>query len=143
MAKPIMSPQDAAKKWAERGSASGAELVKRVKESTWKTEAVAGEDNFKTAMNEVIAKGLRKKGIEKASDAKWQGGIEKNQGRYEQGIRDSQPDMEAAMTVVIGDIKTAVSQLKARGPKGSASNYDRSKQLGTSLHDAATKRKSA
>lgn len=143
MAKPIPTASEVAAKWVKRASAATEDLVAGVKAATWKTEAIAGEDNFKTAMSNVLNKQLRKKGIEKSSDTAWQTGVETNKDRYGTGVINSESEMAQGMTPVLNDIKTAVAALPKKGPKGSAVNYDRSKQLGTKLHDAAESRKSA
>ncbi len=143
MAKPIPTAEQVAEKWAKRASAATEDLVSGVKASTWKAEAVAGEDNYKTAMNNVVNKQLRKKGIEKVTDQKWQTGVETNKDRYGTGVTNSQTEMAQGMTPVLNDIKAVMATLPKKGPKGSAVNFDRSKQLGTKLHEAAEARKSA
>ncbi len=143
MARPIPDATSVAKKWANNASNASQELVDRVKQSTWKSDAIAGEENFSKAMSEVVSKKLRMKGIEKSSDAKWQGGVEKNKDRYEKGVKDAETEMASAIQVVLNDEKTIVSQLPKKGPKGSAGNYDRSKRVGEYLHDQKVKRKGA
>lgn len=143
MAKPIPTAQEVATKWVKRAENATDDLVSGVKASTWKAEAINGEDNFKTAMNNVLSKGLRKKGIEKSSDTEWQNGVETNKDRYATGVKNAETEMAQGMTPVLNDIKAAMATLPKKGPKGSAVNFDRSKQLGTKLHDAAEARKSA
>jgi len=143
MAKPIPTAQEVAAKWVKRASAATEDLVSGVKAATWRTEAIAGEDVYKTAMTEVLNKQLRKKGIEKVSDLKWQTGVETNKDRYGTGVTNSEAEMAAGMTPVLSDIKSIIPTLAKRGAKGAAVNFDRSKTLGTKLHDAAMARKSA
>ena len=143
MGKPLPTPDEVAKKWAERGSASGSEWVNQAAKSTWKTEAIAGEANYGKQMQKVISEKRREKGIEKASDAQWQEGIKKNESRFTTGITNSQGKMSEGMTAVLNDIKTAEAQLPPRGPKGSPENFQRSKMLGEELHKKAEARKSA
>jgi hypothetical protein len=142
MGKPIPTADEVAQKWKTRGSGAQTEYVNKAKVSTWKTEAVAGEDNFNKSMQQVLANKSRQKGIEKVSDTDWQSGIEKNAGRYSQGINDSVDKMSAGIGNVLNDIKAVVPTLGKRGPKGSAENYQRSQKVGQALHDAAMKRKS-
>lgn len=143
MGKPLPTASEVAEKWSTRASGAQADYVSQVKKATWKTEAVAGEANFKTAMNNVIAKELRKKGIEKVSDTVWQNGVEENAGRYGSGVTSDSGKlaMNTGMTPVMNDIKTGQGQLKARGPKGSAQNFQRSTDIGTFLHNESVKRK--
>lgn len=143
MAKPVPTASEVAKKWVKRAENAGDDLVAGAKAATWKAEAVAGEDNFKKAMQDVISKERRKKGIEKVSDEEWRGGIEKNKDRYGQGVKNSESKMESGMEPVLNDIKAELANLPKRGPKGSAANFDRSKQLGMKLHDKAEVRKGA
>lgn len=143
MGKPIPTSSEVAKKWKDRASGAQSEYVAKVKVSTWKTEAVAGEDNFKTAMANVVSKELRKKGIEKRSDSDWQNGVEKKADRYGTGVTGAETKFDSGIAPVLTDIKSALSTLDKRGPRGSASNYTRSSKLGTALHDAKLKRKGA
>jgi hypothetical protein len=140
MGKPIPDASSVAKKWADRAGTSGAELVAKAKQSTWKTEAAAGEANYKRAMSDVISKELRKKGIEKSSDTAWQNGIEQNMDRYETGVKNSEGKMQAGMTTVLNDIKAGMAALPPKGPKGSSENYKRSEMMGKALHDAKVRR---
>lgn len=141
--KPIPTAEEVAKKWVRRAENAGDDLVAGVKSATWKAEAIAGEDNFKTAMQDVISKGKRKKGIEKASDDQWKSGVEQNVARYGQGVRDSEGKMSKGMAPVLADIKAEIPNLPKRGPKGSAANFERSKDLGMKLHERAEARKTA
>lgn len=143
MGKQIPSATDVAKKWRERAEGAADELVKGAKASTWKTDAVAGEANFKTAMTTVINKELRKKGIEKSSDAMWQKGIEDNKDRYPAGVKLAETEMATAMNVVLSDIKAEMPNLPKKGVKNSEDNWKRSKQLGSKLHTQAESRKGA
>lgn len=141
MAKPIPTASDVAKKWVTRGKAAEDDFVKGAKSATWKTEAVAGEANYKKAMDEVIKNERRKKGVERTSDDTWRGGIERNKDRYGTGIENSENEMASGIEPVLNDIKAEVPNLKARGPKGSAENFERSKQLGMKLHEKSLARK--
>lgn len=143
MAKPLPTPDEVAKKWATRGAAASNEWVSQVKKSTWKTEAIAGEDNYGKSMQKVIQEKRRMKGVEKASDADWQEGVEKNESRFSTGITNSEGKMAEGMSVVLNDIKTAEATLPKRGPKGSPENFNRSKMMGEALHKKAEERKSA
>lgn len=141
MGKPIATPDEAAKKWKKNAAGAESEYVEQVQKSTWKTEAKAGEENYGKAMRNVVDKKLREKGIDNASDEKWRDGVESKKNRFSEGVDKGEEDMKNGITDVINDIKAEVPQLKSRGPKGSAENFERSKQLGMKLHDAAMKRK--
>ncbi len=145
MGHPIPDAATVAAKWSKNAGNAVDEYVTKVKGSTWKTEAVAGEDNYKTAMTTVISKELRKKGVEKSSDTVWQGGVEKNKDRYGTGVRDNQDKMQTGINPVLTDIKSAISDARypKKGPKGASSNYDRSKFIGSKLHDESLKRHGA
>ena len=143
MGKPLPSPDEVASKWATRGAAAGSEWVSQAAKSTWKTEAIAGEDNFSKQMQKVISEKRRMKGIEKASDSDWQNGIKENESRFTTGITNNKDKMAEGMTVVLNDIKTAEATLPKRGPKGSPENFQRSKLMGEALHAKAEARKSA
>ena len=143
MGKPLPTPDEVAAKWSSRGSAAGGEWVSQAAKSTWKTEAIAGEDNFGKQMQKVISEKRRMKGIEKASDADWQEGIKQNESRFTTGITNSKGKMAEGMSNVLNDIKSAEAKLPKRGPKGSPENFQRSKILGEELHAKAEARKSA
>lgn len=141
MAKPIPTAQEVAAKWKKNASGAESEYVSKVKQSTWKAEAVAGEDNYAKKVQEAISKKSRMKAIEKSSDAAWQGAVEAKSGRYSSGVSGAENDMASGMTPVLNDIKAGMATLSKRGPKGSSENYERSKKLGSALHDSAEKRK--
>jgi len=61
----------------------------------WMTEAIAGDDNYKAGVDQAHAKGLRKKGIEKAGTAKWRDkSLKKGPGRFAEGVYIAGPDYE-------------------------------------------------
>lgn len=143
MARPIPDAASVAKKWADRASGASGEWVNRIKQSTWKSDAIAGEDNFQKAMSEVVSKKLRMKGIEKSSDAKWQQGAADSETIFADKVRKAEGTMSTAIQQVLNDEKTIVAQLPKKGPRGSPGNYDRSRKVGEHLHDQKVKRMGA
>lgn len=143
MGKPIPDASEVAKKWATRAGAAQSEYVDKVKQSTWKAEAAAGEDNYAKAIQDAVAKKKRLAGINKVSDQQWQKAVEDKASRFSDGVSKSTDKMATGIGAVLNDIKSAMPALAKRGPKGSAENYNRSKQLGDALHTAAEKRKGA
>lgn len=143
MGKPIPDAASVAKKWVSRAGAAQSEYVDKVKQSTWKAEAAAGEDNYAKAVQDAIAKKKRLAGINKTSDQAWQDAVSKKAGRFSEGVQGAESSMSEGIGAVLNDIKSAMPSLDKRGPKGSPGNYNRSAQLGKALHDAAEKRKGA
>lgn len=143
MGKPIPDASAVAEKWASRAGAAQTEYVNKVKQSTWKAEAAAGEANFATAMQAAISQKKRLAGINKVSDTDWQNSVEKKAGRFTEGVNAGKDSMASGIGAVLNDIKSAMPTLGPRGPKGSPGNYQRSQKLGDALHAAAEKRKGA
>lgn len=143
MGKPIPDASSVADKWAQRAGAAQSEYVSKVKQSTWKAEAAAGEANFATAMQAAIAAKKRLAGINKVSDQDWQNKVEAKAGRFTEGVTQGKDAMATGIGAVLNDIKAAMPNLGPRGPKGSPGNYQRSQKLGDALHAAAEKRKGA
>lgn len=75
------------------------------------------------------------KGVARAGTAKWQkGATEKGPGRWTSGVAAAEDEYRQGMGAVIQVIEGTT--LPPRGPKGDPKNYDRSRVLGTKLHDA-------
>lgn len=143
MGKPIPDATSVAEKWATRAGAAQSEYVDKVKQSTWKAEAAAGEANYNQAMQDVLAKKKRLAGINKVSDTDWQNKVAAKAGRFTEGVTQGKDAMASGIGAVLNDIKSAMPSLGPRGPKGSPGNYQRSQKLGDALHAAAEKRKGA
>jgi hypothetical protein len=144
MGKPLPTPAEISEKWSRRASGAAPDYRAGAEKATWKAEAIAGEAAYKSVMADVIAKELRKKGIEKVSDEVWKKGItEKGEARYSQGVtaETAKTAMQSGIAPVIAAIADEKGKLPPRGPRGDPKNWTRSQQLGMRLHADKVKRK--
>jgi len=131
MAKTIRSPTDASNNWATRGASAQQFWQQRASTSDWQGGAgsTAAENNFKTAMNTVIAQGLRQKGVQQSSNQVYSAGVTANASRFSQGINAAKPKMDAFMAKFIPQVDALRKALPARGVRGSPDNINRATQM--------------
>lgn len=130
-----------AAKWARRAGSASAEYEEGVRSTTrsWAGAASAAEGNYKAGVTAAAAEGRFGKGVSKAGDAKWKkGAIEKGPGRFSQGVQTAEGDYSAQVAPFLEIIGR--TDLPARGPVGSAGNYQRVQRLGEALYKARTGR---
>lgn len=126
-----------AAKWARRASSAGGEYEEGVKNTTrsWATAAAAAEGNYRTGVTQAAANGRFGKGVQKAGDAKWKkNAVEKGPARFSQGVAVAEMDYSGAVAPFLEVISR--TDLPARGPVGSDSNYNRSAAIGKALRQA-------
>lgn len=87
-----------------------------VKQANWRTAAANGEDNYKSAMNVVLAKGLRRAGIEKVSDEEWRdAAAKKGAPIIGSRLQDSLGKWEANWGPMYQAVQSKVNQLPGKG----------------------------
>lgn len=90
----------------------------------WATEAAAAEDNYKSGVDAAHAKGLFKKGVEKAGSSKWQDrALKKGPGRFSEGVYIAGPDYEKGYNPYRE--KLQATDLGAKFPRRDPRNLDR------------------
>lgn len=122
-------------KWLARARVAGDDYAKGVAapKRPWAASAAAAADTFFSAVSSPNTKTLFLRGIRRAGDARWaEMAAKKGVGRFAEGVELSQAYFRSQMGDVISQIEAV--KLKARGPRGSAKNYDRVKQIGDKLH---------
>lgn len=122
-------------KWIRRARVAGPDYEAGVKapKRAWAAAAAAAKGTFKMAITSAEVPDLFVRGIERAGDARWsEMAIKKGIDRFAPGIELSQPYYERQMKDILGQIEAV--KLKARGPRGSAQNYARVKDIGDKLH---------
>ena len=135
MAKTIRSPSDAAANWASRGAGAQQFWQSRASQADWQGGAgsAAAENNFKSAMSQVIANGTRQKGVQASSNQVYSAGINANAGRFSSGINAAKPKMDAFMGKFIPAVDGIRKSLPARGVRGSQDNINRATSMMTQL----------
>lgn len=99
----------------------------------WAAAALGASGTFHAAVTAPSTKALFEAGIKKAGDAKWKKMAEdKGAARFADGVEKSKDFFKSAMSDVLATIEA--TSIGKRGPRGSAQNYARSKDLGTALH---------
>ena len=122
-------------KWAQ--NASGASTSFAIEAAAagaeWEARAKEGNANYDKAIHAagVVARQLA--GIVKAGAKKFTDGINlKGKDRFSQGVSVSKPNYQAGAEPYYAAM--AALSLSARGPRGDASNYNRSKEVGDANH---------
>lgn len=124
-------------KWADvtPGRAPYYEEGVKSPRADWATEAAKAAKTWAEAITEAASRDAYRKGVQEAGTEKWQRkattvGVE----RYGPGVRAAAPDFEKGFAPYHSVLERIT--LKPRGPKGSAINYERVKQIGDALHKA-------
>lgn len=122
-------------KWAN--NASGASTAYAAEAALagaeWEARAKEGNANYDKAIHAagVVARQLA--GIVKAGAKKFTDGINlKGKDRFSSGVNVSKPNYQAGAEPYFSSM--AALTLSARGPRGDAANYTRSKEVGDSNH---------
>jgi hypothetical protein len=100
----------------------------------WAQETSKAEGSWKQGVAQASAEGRFGKGVAKAGTAKWQkGATEKGPGRWAEGVSKAESEYRSGMGEVISTLESI--SLPPRGPKGDPKNYDRTRAIGTALHN--------
>ncbi len=140
---PAMVPPTSrvAAKWARRAGSAGEEYSEGVRSTprSWQAAAAAAENNYKTAVTAAASAGRFGKGVSRAGDAKWKkNATEKGPARFAQGVSVAESDYNAGVAPYLEAIGRV--DLPARGPAGSAGNYQRVAAIGNALRQLSQSR---
>jgi len=131
----IRSSADIAAKWTAVTPARAAEYAKGVAnpKEDWATEAAKAKSAYEEGIKAAIARDAFTKGIRKAGTDKWAArattlGAE----RFGPGVAAAGPAYAEGFAPYRDVIERTT--LPARGPVGSAANYERVKAMGKALH---------
>lgn len=130
MAIPVTDAATAARKFATRGAAAGQDYANGVRGSggRWQAGAVAGEQNYAQGVNEAIAQGRFKKGVQDAGAAKFEErAATVGAQRFPQGIQNAEQSWAQNTAPYLQAIASAT--LPPRGPKGDPRNQQRSAMM--------------
>lgn len=130
-----------AEKWARRAASASGEYEQGVMQTpkSWAAAAGAAEKNYVAGVTAAAGAGRFGKGVAKAGDSKWKkNAMEKGPTRYAQGVGVAQADYAGQVGPYLEVIGR--TDLPARGPVGSESNYARVAAIGKALRAAKTAR---
>jgi len=133
--------EQAANKWVNRASVATSDYSQGVSapRRAWSEGAKAGKANWQQGVTQAASRDAFAKGVEKAGDTKWQAMAKaKGPTRFVEGVTISKDEWAKGFSPYRQTIEAL--SLPARGPRGSVSNYERSKAVGTALR--AVKEKS-
>jgi hypothetical protein len=122
-------------RWSRRASAASPDYQSGVEKTTrdWSAASIAAEGAYKQGVTEAANAGRFGKGVSKAGTAKWRKrASEVGPSRYSQGVTVAQPEFQAGFAPYAEAISRV--DLPARGPKGSAQNYQRVQPIGNALN---------
>jgi len=129
-------------KWKTRASVATEDYkygVQNPKQS-WQKAAEAAFEAWQSGVQEAIADKRFVGGVRRAGDAKWaKKALEVGASRYAPGITAAAEDYRNAMGEVLKVIESI--SLPPRGARGSATNYERVKIIGDTLHKYALAKK--
>jgi len=122
-------------KWSTRAQAAGPDYTAGVKapRNDWAQNTTAAASAWQQGVSDAMSNGRFARGVSAAGTAKWQNGaINKGATRYPQGVAGGQTAYSNGFAPYLQVI--ASLNLPARGPRGSASNGQRSQAVADALH---------
>jgi len=130
----VKSPDVAAKKYATRGAAAGADYSAGVQapKTPWQAATVAAAQTYAAGVQQAISNNAFTRGVSAATDAKWQrkaAGV--GAQRYGPGVQAAQGDYAARVAPYLDVIRNL--NLDPRQPKGSPANINRVAQIAQAL----------
>lgn len=138
---PVAVPSAArvAERWSRRAAAASQDYADGASSTTrsWQAATQASAANWQAGVTAAAGRGAFAKGVSAAGDARWKRGVmEKGPARYAQGVQVASGDFSAAIAPVLEVI--ARTDIPPRGPRGSASNYNRVSAIGNALSKLRT-----
>lgn len=124
-----------AKKWSDRAQAAAPDYTSGVQSTTkdWAQLTAASQTAYQSGVTQAISRGAFAKGVVAAGTPKWQNAaVSKGGQRYGPGVAAAQPDFTSGFAPFLTTIQNLT--LPPRQAKGSPSNYDRVRAIGTALH---------
>lgn len=129
-----------AEKWARRAGVAQQDYTAGVSNPrrSWSQAATSAAATWAAGVQTAIAGGRFAKGVQKAGDSAWSEGAKgKGVNRFAEGVAGAQDKYSAGIAPYLAVITSTT--LPARGPKGSAVNFQRSQVMGAALHAAKVK----
>jgi len=127
--------QQIAQKWAQNASRAVDYYRSGVQnpEENWEERTIASQDIWAEGVRQAADAGLFARGVQ-GKFAKWQRrATQLGPDRYRTGVQAAQDDYVDGF----GPYRDAIERFNfttARGPRGSAANYDRVREIGQMLH---------
>jgi hypothetical protein len=126
-------------KFVERAGAASQDYVEGALSTTkdQAAAAIAAKANYQAGLQASFARGAYEKGLQNSGKSGWQAGI-KNKGgnRFAEGVSNS-VNKYVTNSGKYDSARAAADSLP-RGPKGSETNFARSKAVGQALRNAKT-----
>lgn len=134
---PIRSLQSISQKWQNRAGQSRKEYSDGVNNPRrdWAQATADAQDAYNQGVQQAISAGRFATGVANAGTAKWkENTTKKGPDRWVQGISLSGDNYVRGFQPFANVIQNTT--LPPRGPKNSPENYERSRLMGTALHEA-------
>lgn len=126
-----------AQKWQQRASAATQDYRQGVMQPRrqWAEATVAAADTYAQGVQEAISEGRFAQGVRASGNQYWQNrAAQIGSSRYADGVRSGVQNYTDGFAPYRQVIEQ--TELPPRGPRGSAENYDRSRQMGQALNEA-------
>ncbi|MFA6161764.1 MAG: hypothetical protein WC766_06410 [Patescibacteria group bacterium] len=124
-------------KWAQRAGSAASDFVNGAKNTTkdQAQAAIAGFENYKSALTASFAKGSFAKGLQKSGKTGWLNGItEKGEGNFAAGVMAPAAQSKYSTESARFDGARGAAASMPRGPKGSPSNLARVAAVANAQH---------
>lgn len=131
----IKSPSAIGDKWSRVAATRAPDYESGVKSPRrdWADSTLAATGNWKSAVQDAIARGAWEGGVGRAGSATWQkGAVTKGVQRWAPGIAASKDNYVRGFAPYADVI--ANTSLPARGPKGDPANIERVRIMANALH---------
>lgn len=122
-------------RWARRAQAASPDYQTGVQstQKDWQAASSAAENAYKAGVTAAANAGRFGKGVQKAGTAKWRKrAVEVGPARYATGVQVAQPEFSSGFAPYLEAISRV--DIPARGPRGSAGNYQRVQPIGQALN---------
>lgn len=129
---------NSAEKFERRASQAGQDYEQGVSEtsdSEWQSATIDGADNWEAGVQQAIQNGSFESGVNNPNKSWQQASLETGSGRFVEGAGQAGDTWQSAFSTYADTLESL--NLQPRGARGSESNYQRSRQVGEALHNAA------
>jgi len=132
----VANLSDSASKLERRGSQAGQDYesgVSSVSDSDQQQATLDAADNWEQGVQDAISEGRFQSGVNNPSRSWQSAALEVGSQRFTQGVSNAGD----AWTEGFQDFASSLESLnlQPRGPRGSAANFERSRQVGETLHN--------
>ena len=135
----VANLQDSAEKFQRRASQAGQDYqngVEAVSDSDWSSATLNAVSSWESGIQDAIADGAFQSGVENTTKSWQERTLEVGSSRFTQGASQAGPEWQDSFEPFADTLEGL--NLDPRGPRGSPTNYERSRDIGEALHNTRT-----